>query len=146
MKAKLVFVSEKKQSEHGGDYYVLRFKADDGQDYSTHIYLNMRNWPAWEPLLQPGFDKTTLLEGFVPLKGYKDRFDGDWPPSRLKAVSALVEPRQDKPEAVQATIFPEKAKTQPVADLGGLTQSGDPDRFDRQREALAKARQEAGVR
>lgn len=132
MRAKLVFVSDQKQSEHGGDYYVLRFKADDGWDYSTHVYLTCRNWPGWEALLQPGFDKTTLLEGFVLLKGYKDKFDADWPPQPV-----------NQPESVKTVV--ESGPVSPISPNPGLQAGLFGDRWTSQQAALQKARQEAGV-
>ena len=119
---------EEHASKQGGNFFYVFVKLEDGRSARTCLYPFYRNWKQWEYILQPSFDKDTLLEGFEFSKRDTNLLDADFGPRPVKIAETPLAP----------TIAPQPTPAPQVALFG--------DQWTRGSAALKKARQEAGVR
>ena len=132
MKAKLMFVSEQIDTKPLGPHFNLRFQGEDGKPYHTSIRLNCHNWPKWEFIFQPGFDKNIWLEGLAVKAD--NLLNADFPPER---------PQTGSDRASNDLLAQEKAAFKASEAQSRTMQTEtlfDSSRWDKQRDKLAEAR------
>ena len=77
MKAKIIKIVER-DSKHGGIFYYVFFKGEDGKTYKTCLYPRLKNFSRWYPVLksfQEEQKKEIWLKNLIVLK--KNLLDAD---------------------------------------------------------------------